>query len=447
MALIGGMIIPMFANTVTANVDVEYQPWDFRYTYRIINGGTEVEFTRYIPLTTSSYCILPAYVDGLPVTSIGGYIDSRSGLYIGAFQGVTSLVSVSLEVITSIGNSAFAGCTSLRTIDWSGNNLVSIGDYAFSGCTALQGNSDQPIGHQGLIIPREVTHVGQGAFSGCTSLINASIPQSLVSLPNSMFAQCSSLVKIRLDGNAPTCGLNWIAGHGSSLVIYYPTGTTGYANPWQGVSTVSAARPSAPQNLVATAGDGQVTLHWDAPLTEWGSIDYPSIDYYAVYMDGELWENWHYWYYPTITDLTNGKEYEFTVTAHGVGDGASSSASASPKAPTNFTMILGGGLAVLAIVVVVVLVFLRKRKNNNSQAKSPQIKPIEDSAPMPPRAINETEHNETVRSNEPRPPEGIRDQGPSSPLASNSLPKQCPMCHLNMYLDVDECPKCHYKLK
>ena len=63
------------------------------------------------------------------------------------------------EHITAIGDRMFEGCTSLVSVDLSGN-VERIGDYAFAGCTALSGiELDEALG--GL---------GKNAFAGCTAL-------------------------------------------------------------------------------------------------------------------------------------------------------------------------------------------------------------------------------------------------------------------------------------
>ncbi len=66
--------------------------------------------------------------------------------------------------VTSIGSSAFLGCSGLTTVSIP-SSVTSIGEYAFYGCTGLTTVS----------IPGSVTSIGKYAFSGCSSLkvINA----------------------------------------------------------------------------------------------------------------------------------------------------------------------------------------------------------------------------------------------------------------------------------
>ncbi|MEI6796043.1 MAG: leucine-rich repeat protein, partial [Methanomassiliicoccales archaeon] len=108
------------------------------------------------------------------------------------------------------------------------------------------------------------------------------------------------------------------------------------------VSAIPFTLPSAPSGLVATPGDGRVTLSWTAPNDN-GRI----IDYYVVFQNGVPLA-----VHPTalttiITGLSNGTGYSFTVAAHNLaGNGASSSAAAAtpfglPGAPSGLVAAAG----------------------------------------------------------------------------------------------------------
>lgn len=78
--------------------------------------------------------------------------------------------------VTNIGNSAFAGCTSLRNIAIP-SSVNSIGDKAFWDCCSL--NS--------IAILDSVTSIGDGAFCGCSSLKYISIPKNVICLNGNPF--------------------------------------------------------------------------------------------------------------------------------------------------------------------------------------------------------------------------------------------------------------------
>jgi hypothetical protein len=85
----------------------------------------------YYSVTGAGACkdidiLIPKKYNGLPVTSIGEY----------AFSGCSSLTSIEIpDSVTSIGEGAFYYCalTSITIPD----SVMSIGDYAFEGCSSL----------------------------------------------------------------------------------------------------------------------------------------------------------------------------------------------------------------------------------------------------------------------------------------------------------------------
>lgn len=68
------------------------------------------------------------------------------------------------DTVTSMGSSAFYGCTGLKSIKLS-ENLTTIPTYAFYNCNSLTGE---------LVIPEKVEYLKAGAFSymnGITSIV------------------------------------------------------------------------------------------------------------------------------------------------------------------------------------------------------------------------------------------------------------------------------------
>ena len=102
-----------------------------------------------------------------------------------AFYGCTSLQSVTIPYsVISIGDISFAGCSNLSRVTL-GSGLKSIGENAFSRCTSL--NS--------IRFPDSLIHIGYQAFYLCESLSSVRIPYSVSNLEEAVFAYCTSLLQ------------------------------------------------------------------------------------------------------------------------------------------------------------------------------------------------------------------------------------------------------------
>ena len=105
--------------------------------------------------------------------------------------------------VTSIGDSAFSGCRSLKSLVIP-EGVTSIGDYAFSGCWSLTD----------IVIPDSVTSIGESAFENCSSLSSLVFPDSVTRIGDCAFWGCGSLKSlvipesvVNLNGN-PFCRWN-----------------------------------------------------------------------------------------------------------------------------------------------------------------------------------------------------------------------------------------------
>ena len=123
------------------------------------------------------------------VTSIGDY----------AFRGCSSLTSIEIpSSVTSIGDATFYECRSLTSIEIPGS-VTSIGDATFYECRSLTS----------IKIPNSVTSIGNSAFRGCRSLTSMEIPEGVTSIGSYAFNACSKLTSINIPEGVTSIG--WYA--------------------------------------------------------------------------------------------------------------------------------------------------------------------------------------------------------------------------------------------
>ncbi len=122
--------------------------------------------------------------------------ESVTSIEFEAFRHCTSLTSILISAI-SIGEGAFASCTSLESVEFEGKgNLKLIGKNAFENCIALKN----------FVIPEGVTEIGEGAFMLCESLTSVTIPTSATKIGDRAFASCSSLKYIVIPEGVTSIG-------------------------------------------------------------------------------------------------------------------------------------------------------------------------------------------------------------------------------------------------
>ena len=113
-----------------------------------------------------------------------------------AFIGCSSLTSVTIgESVTSIGSSAFNSCSSLTSVTI-GESVTSIGSSAFNNCSSLTS----------VTIPNSVTSIGSSVFRNCSSLTSVTIGESVTSIGESAFEDCSSLTSVTIPNSVSSIG-------------------------------------------------------------------------------------------------------------------------------------------------------------------------------------------------------------------------------------------------
>ena len=135
--------------------------------------------------------------------------------------------------VTSIGISAFDGCSGLTEVIWNARNVQDFQDNSsrpFSGCDRL---TDFVFGEEvehipaylcyqltslnTIVIPNSVTSIGTNAFSFCSGLKTVTIPNSVTSIGTNAFSFCHGLKTVTIPNSVTDIG---------DEAFYYCTGLT-----------------------------------------------------------------------------------------------------------------------------------------------------------------------------------------------------------------------------
>lgn len=250
--------------------DNQWQQYSFRFTCmdmlrylsrdvnevnKRINCETSNDYMISSPITSGETGRLTATTD----VKIGECVN---GIGDGAFSGYTNLSTVNSVTdgycnipsgVTSIGNSAFYGCSSISHLDIP-SSVTNIGSSAFTNCTRLTGNVTIPSGVttinnytfyncnalSSVVIPNSITSIGKYAFYYCkylnsmtipssvtnigeyafyyTNIKNVSIPSGITTINNYTFGACESLTSVTIPNSVTSIGEEAFYGCGFTSV-------------------------------------------------------------------------------------------------------------------------------------------------------------------------------------------------------------------------------------
>lgn len=257
------------------------------YYYEETDNGATIRLTGVVSKPVGPL-VIPATINGKPVTSIGNRV----------FSGCTGLTTATIPPgVISIGDYAFDNCTELASVNVP-DSVTSIGTGAFRNCARLSGMvipsgitsiADATFAVTGLssvtipqgvktigwwafgectkltsvTIPATVTSIGDAAFEGCNGLASAVIPSGVVTIGAHAFGACEALASVTIAGSvtgigenafafsyklssaeflgdAPTMGTGVFDTSASSFTVFYHSGKSGFASPtWSGYPAVN----------------------------------------------------------------------------------------------------------------------------------------------------------------------------------------------------------------
>ena len=171
----------------------------------------------------------------------------------GAFAGCSSLTSTDIPAsVTSIGAGAFYSCSSLTSIDIPAG-VTGIGESAFDGCRSLTS----------VTIPASVTSIGDYAFLDCSSLTSIDIPAGVSSIGESAFDGCSSLQSIIIPDGVTSIGPYAFAGCAGLKKVVIPSGVSCDPAPFYGCNGLTTAGP--------IGGGYDLEFGWSTEIP-WGAL-------------------------------------------------------------------------------------------------------------------------------------------------------------------------------
>lgn len=191
----GSSKTPVVPSIVT---DDEGYSWNVSWLFETFSGNSNITA---VTLTAGIRTLTWAFQDCVNLSHVTIQGDTINlGIY--SFKGCASLHDIDFlpDSVTSIGQSAFAGCTGLKTLNLP-TALTNLDIGAFGGCTSLTSiRTSPPLQRMGGYAPSG--DLGGGQFARCTNLKQAWIDGDGLLLPHGMLGYCSNLEEVVIGDGA-----------------------------------------------------------------------------------------------------------------------------------------------------------------------------------------------------------------------------------------------------
>ena len=210
-------------------------------------------WVRWWGTCTDEDLIIPATHEGKPVVGIKSIaFSSATGNpnYDNPFNLVHLTIPASIRVIEE---SAFADCCNMETVTFlgGGNGTVTLGNSVFAGCTSLKT----------VKLTNRITEIPGGTFRNCKALTEFTLPANATAVGDTAFQYCENLASVTFNDGLQTIGYYAFSECDALTEIVIPNSVTELdSGVFSGCHNLTSVTMG---NGVKTIGSGAFSYTWN----------------------------------------------------------------------------------------------------------------------------------------------------------------------------------------